>query len=137
MNLMGNKTIWRSHPRRRHELHHDAGRGGVGPRRPARREHRSAIVAELATEGIRGLHKAFPGHHLYHLPIILIIPHVFGGLTLDNDDGPYELVVFRTPVDLADERIERTLGLVGLDDIRWVETAGVLYRLGPQRELHI
>src|SRR6185437_876037 len=102
-----------------------------------RRRRRSGVVAETAPEGVRLLHEREAGDDFGYLPEVLLVLHLFRRLAFDDDHRPYQLMVLRAPIDLADDRVDFPPGLIGLDDSRRIEGAGVLDGLGPQRELHV
>src|SRR4029077_3322936 len=92
---------------------------------------RSGVVAEIAAERVGLLHQRGARHDFENLPEVLLALHLLGRLTLDDDHRPYELVVFLAEVHLADSGLELLALRVGLDDVRWIEAAGILHHARP------
>src|SRR5665213_2005033 len=90
------------------------------------RERGSGVVPELAAEGVRLLHQSIAGHDLDHVVIVFLALHVLFHLALDDDHGADALVVLGAVVHIADEGRDRFALLIGLDDIRRIEAAGLL-----------
>src|SRR6185503_9594510 len=89
------------------------------------RRGRSGVVAELAAERVRLLHHAGTRDDFDHVVVVLLALHVLLHLALDDDHGPDALVVLGAIVHVADQRRDRLALLVGLDDRRRIEGAGL------------
>src|SRR6188768_1493278 len=96
----------------------DVAAAGAGRPRRNRSCRDSGVVAEIAAEGVRLLHQWRARQYFEDVPIVLLVLHCIGGLALDDDDGPDELMVFLAEVDLAHGRVELLVLLVLLDDVR-------------------
>src|SRR6185312_5310724 len=89
-------------------------------------QDRSGVVAELAAERVRLLHQAGARDDLDDVVVVLLALHVLLHLALHDDHRADALVVFGTIVHVADQRRDRLALLVGLDDRRRIEGAGLL-----------
>src|SRR5689334_3403148 len=107
------------------------------PHPTGERSGSSGVLAEMAAEGVRLLHERLARHDLGNLPVILLVLHVLRRFAFDDDDGTDELVVGGAEVHVAHEGRERLLLLVGLDDLRRIEGAGLLDHPGPDRKRHV
>ncbi len=98
---------------------------------------RSSVFAEAAAERVRLLHQAFARNDLDDVVIVLLVLHVLFHLALGDDDWTDALMVFLAVVHVTDKGGEGFALLVGLDNVRRVETAGFLDHVGPMREADI
>src|ERR1700761_4485186 len=85
----------------------------------------SDVVAEVAAERVRLLHQRATRHDFQDLPIVLTVLHVFRRLAANDDDRTDQLMVLGTEMHLADGRVEGLALLIGLDDVRRIEAAGL------------
>src|SRR6185437_9078591 len=95
------------------------------------------IRTQIATERVWTLHQRRARDDLDDVVEVFLVLHVFRRFAPDDDHRPYELVVFLAEIDFTDGRLDLAALLVGFDDVRRVESAGILHGLRPQREFHV
>src|SRR4051794_11517054 len=97
----------------------------------------SAVVAEMAAEGVRLLNQAFPRDDLDDVVPVFLVLHVLLLLALDDDHRPDALMVLGTVMHFAHQGGDRLALLVGLDHVGRAEAAGLLAHVRPMREADI
>src|SRR6478672_6953619 len=102
-----------------------------------RRLVRSAIGAEIAAERIRLLHQRLARDDFENLPEVFLVLHRLRILAADDDDRTDALVVFGAIMHVTKQRRDGLALLVGLDDIRRIEAAGLVDHARPVREADV
>src|SRR5690242_3884325 len=97
----------------------------------------SGIVAQVAAERIRLLHQRLTRNDLENFPEIFLVLHILWRLASDNDDRADALMILGAIMHVAHQRRNGLALLIGLDDIRWIESACLVDHPRPVREADI